>query len=53
MNRHTLVVVRAGGAPPVRGLDPPFTAQEIERATVANDVFVVALEHIKAQRQLT
>jgi hypothetical protein len=35
------------------GLDPPFTAQEIESATVANDVFVVALEHIKAQRQLT
>jgi hypothetical protein len=34
------------------GLDPPFTAKEIEAAIVANDVFVVALEHIKAQRQL-
>jgi hypothetical protein len=35
------------------GLDPPFTAQEIESATVANDVFVVALEHIKEQRHLS
>jgi hypothetical protein len=33
------------------GLDPPFTDQEIEKATVANDVFVVALERIKAQRR--
>jgi hypothetical protein len=34
------------------GLDPPFTALELERAGRANDVFVAELEHIKAQRQL-
>ncbi len=32
------------------GLDPPFTASEIERAIAANDAFVEALERIKEDR---
>jgi hypothetical protein len=33
------------------GLDPPFTASEIERAIAANDAFVEALERIKGERE--
>ncbi len=32
------------------GLDPPFTAAEIESAGAANDAFVEALERIREQR---
>ncbi len=34
------------------GLDPPFTALELEKAGRANDTFVTELEHIRAQRLL-
>jgi len=34
------------------GLDPPFTAAEIERAVAANDRFVLELEQIGEDRTL-